>query len=209
MELHGMVWPDSIVAARGEADAVKHVSSYVNKAAKHLPGLINRCVAHKLVIQAGGHCGAWPRFLSRYFTEVHTWEPDPENFACLTRNVPANVVARPGLLGRCDAQRVEFHHNDRNSGGHRAYPRPGTQPVECIDDFDLRPDAIVLDIEGMELPALQGAERTLRLMWPVIMIEDRSHGTKYGWGEALPWLEGLGYRVVAEAGWDKILEVPR
>lgn len=206
VEFHGMCWPASVVDTRGQRGAEKHTASYIRRAAKQLPVMIEHCRGFNLVIQAGGHCGAWPAWLAGRFRWVVTWEPDPDNHACLLRNVPDNVVVfGPAVLGDDPAASYRWRHNGWNTGGHHAVPEAGSMPVDRIDDRDLAPDAIVLDVEGMELPALRGAAATIERCRPVIMIEDKGHGTTYGWGEALPWLRERGYQVVAKTGHDKVL----
>jgi len=78
-----------------------------------------------------------------------------------------------------------------------------------IDDLNLADcDLIVLDVEGAELAALKGARRTIEACHPVIMIEDREHGLRFGvkQGDAPAWLEGtFGYRVAASVRKDVVL----
>ena len=51
-----------------------------------------------------------------------------------------------------------------------------------------------LDVEGMELPALQGAEALLVQDHPLVVVELK-HGARYGWthNELTEWLRALGY----------------
>lgn len=204
IEFHGLVWPKSTVEARGWEGAEKHTRRYISSAKKTIPEVIKNCEKTDLVIQAGGHCGAWPRYLANHFAEVYTWEAHPDNFACLQINAP-KANARRAALGR-ETSTVAMKINQRNTGGHKCLPEPGDIPVEAIDDFDLAPDAILLDIEGMELPALEGAERTIMEYKPAILIEDRGHGDTYGWGSPWQWLGEHGYKPVAESGHDWILK---
>jgi FkbM family methyltransferase len=60
-----------------------------------------------------------------------------------------------------------------------------------IDDLDCeRCDFIKLDIEGMELDALEGAVRTLTTLKPILLVEH----IKSKPGTLQPFLEALGYR---------------
>lgn len=202
IRMHGMYWPDSVVETRGQAGAEKHTASYVASAERTLPRVLRHFEGRDTVVQAGGHCGAWPLWLAKHFACVHTWEPDPENFACLAGNVPA-AWAHRAMLG-ADTTPRRLRHNDWNTGGHKGLPEPGDTPVETIDQYGLTPDALILDVEGMELPALMGAAETVERARPVILIEDRGHGERYGWGSPFAWLAEHGYREVETIGHDRI-----
>jgi FkbM family methyltransferase len=64
--------------------------------------------------------------------------------------------------------------------------------VRRLDDLGLAPALIKMDVEGFELPALRGLERTLAEHRPVLMIE-RSDKHE----EVRGYLEGLGYATFA------------
>jgi len=63
--------------------------------------------------------------------------------------------------------------------------------VVALDDLGFpRLDFFKLDIEGMELEALQGAERTVGACRPIMLVEH----VKAPPGSLQPWLEARGYR---------------
>jgi len=76
-----------------------------------------------------------------------------------------------------------------------------------IDDLGLDAcDLIQLDVEGFEAKVLQGASQTITRCRPVIMVEDRGHGTRYGMQFLLPWIEHtFGYIGVSDNGTDFVL----
>ncbi|TFL16431.1 FkbM family methyltransferase [Jannaschia formosa] len=160
-----------------------------------------------LALQAGGCVGVWAAHLALSFERVVTVEPDTENLGCLIQNVPGNVEPHWGALGAVPG-RTGMAHVDYNTGAHFVRGA-GRVPVITVDGLALpRLDLLVLDIEGCELQALQGAASTLTRHRPVIMIEARGHETRYGQapGAALDWLQrAFGYRVHAEVGSDVIL----
>jgi FkbM family methyltransferase len=66
----------------------------------------------------------------------------------------------------------------------------------ALDEFELpRVDLIKIDIEGMELEALEGARRTIDRSHPIMLIEK----IKTDAGQLLQWLGARGYEVI-EAG---------
>lgn len=186
VELHGFVWPD--------VDLDRTFERYVRRA-PDMDEAIKLCAGRETVVQAGGHCGVWPDRLSRIFKNVYTFEPDQANFQCLVRNCKAeNVYPVRGVLG--DGYPVSLEHNSRNTGGHFVKGR-GTIPSFRIDQLNLPAlNLIILDVEGSELQALQGASRSIAGFSPVIMFEDNGNSLKKGGYPAqmiYDFLSGLGY----------------
>ncbi len=64
--------------------------------------------------------------------------------------------------------------------------------VVAIDDLDIRPPTVVkIDVEGFELPVLEGMRRTIAEHAPVIICE--LHGTHV---EFAAFMREVGYRLV-------------
>jgi FkbM family methyltransferase len=128
-----------------------------------------------VVVDAGANIGIYSRFLSSSVGSagmVHSFEPDPQNFARLRTevaglpNVRVNQLAlsdRTGdsLLYVCEELNVD----------HRAYPTEGetrqTLSIRSttLDDYfksGERVDFIKMDVQGYELHALRGARRVVR-----------------------------------------------
>jgi len=141
-----------------------------------------------VVAQAGGCLGVYPRLLSDMFKLVYTWEPDPLNFFCLTRNCQKNnIIKMQAALG-------EKHQNGhvyrttalKNVGMNIVQPLPPPEyihptwvpvefpiPILKIDDFVFDTlDLLWFDLELSELPALVGAQNTIKLHHPVIIAEN-------------------------------------
>ncbi|MDZ7735905.1 MAG: FkbM family methyltransferase [Gammaproteobacteria bacterium] len=149
-------------------------------------------------IQAGGHLGYWPLRLAAKFERVVTFEPEPGNFACLARNCAgrANIEPRRSALGAAPG-RVALVHTPASTGTHHVDPAAagGDCPLETIDALDLAPAAIFLDIEGLELAALEGAEHTIRRYRPLVVIEENRCLERYGHaaGDCARFLARYGY----------------
>lgn len=157
-----------------------------------------------VVVQAGGNCGVWANELAKTFNEVWTVEADLANYRCLVRNMGARVrpiwAALGDKMGTCGLRRY-----DHNVGAH-VVDGEGSVPMITIDALELEAcDLIILDIEGYEPFALQGAAQTIEKFKPVIMVEDRygRFGFPLNWSHDWP-----GYKLAKKGKRDTII-VPR
>lgn len=156
-----------------------------------------------VAVQAGGACGIWPARLACDFEQVYTAEPNQDNYAVLKKNIRAfhNIShCRAGLgdkQGFGSLKRDAFE--DGNAGAW--YLSEGKDfPIVTIDSMFLDScGLIMLDVEGFELEALRGAEKTLKEFNPVVVVEAKQlpHMDKSA-NAAGKYLESLGYKQVAK-----------
>lgn len=190
-------------------DFVTGPGSYLARA-RDTERAIRHCALFGSVVQAGGHIGAVPGYLSSRFRTVYTFEPQGENFDCLTHNLAGrrNIFAARGVLADANHCRA-LDESTTNSGKHRATDAPGAVPSYRVDDLNL-PDcsAIFLDVEGYEIPALAGARNTIRRYAPVIMAEENKRCGLFGYkiGDLGDFLAAMGYREVDAVGEDKVFK---
>ncbi|MGR3540628.1 MAG: FkbM family methyltransferase [Hasllibacter sp.] len=108
-------------------------------------------------------------------------EPNPTVARCLLANVALNglegrfVLRHLGYgIGAEDAGGFSVHAPAvRNAGAGKLKADGGSVEVRRGDTLfgGLRPDAIKIDVEGMEIDALAGLEETFRRHRPLLMIE--------------------------------------
>lgn len=190
IEIHGRYWPDDAIARRVD-HALEHVAS--------VEVGLSFCQSTRSAIQAGGNVGLWPARLAELFARVYTFEPDAVTRECLERNVPDHVIVSASALGRA-AGDCGWRHKDL--GSHRVVEGAGPVTVTTIDALGLDDlDFLQLDIEGYEAPALQGGLATIQRCHPVIQVELRGQGARYGCGDdtVRGLLSAVGYRQVAVA----------
>ena len=196
IERRGRVWEwplhdQKLVAVFDWVDDLAHV----------LPHVTGR----GLCIQAGGACGVWPWYLAQHFEQVITFEPHPVNFACLERNVPANVTAyHKGLSDSYHRAGITVDDFEADNCG--AYYLTEGDAVECmtIDMLFAAPDLIQLDIEGGELAALKGGAYTLDKHRPVVVLEEKPLPQIDDHLAPRRWLQDLGYKEVGRVHRDVI-----
>jgi len=164
----------------GSYEAVEtHVTSQVLK-----PGMV--------VIDAGANVGYYTLLACKKVGEqgqVHAFEPIPENYVQLARHITENEFAdrcsinNLALWNRKENLRFQIAASTAENCGTYTAAKPTGEVVrtlKCtattIDDYVQekvlpRVDFLKMDIEGAELMALEGAQKTLRQFSPTILLE--------------------------------------
>lgn len=166
------------------------------------------------VIQAGGHVGVWAAALSEHFKRVMAFEPLLHLWqACVDAITAQNVLVMPCALSRTTGQVTISVGAVERFGGSSAVAEHGTAfPAIAMDDLPSQHvanlGAILLDIEGHELVALQGAARLIERWKPVIVVEENDKSLRYRRaGEVADYLVRSGYRQVAAFDRDLVFAV--
>lgn len=138
-----------------------------------------------LVLDVGANIGSHTVVMAQALEgkgQVIAFEPQRLSFQLLCANVALNnltnvecrneaVGATPGSIDvpvLDPATRQNFGALDLRKGS-----KGEAVPRTTIDDLDLgRCDFIKMDIEGMEIDALKGAEKTIRRLHPVLYVEN-------------------------------------
>jgi len=165
----------------------------------------------QVCVQAGGNVGVYATALAAEFRRVITVEPDPQNWECLCLNVPPGVEAHHACLGAVPQAggwlTYRPAHETHNYGATCVCPGPAGVPMLTIDGWSLpQLDFLLLDIEGYEQAALEGAAETIARCRPTIAIELKGLGRPHGWPDAMTheWLRAQRYQQAATIGRDFI-----
>jgi FkbM family methyltransferase len=159
----------------------------------------------RVVVQAGGNNGLYAKQYADLFETVYTFEPVPELFYCLNRNITKdNVFKFQACLGDNHVQVGLGRKVDNNAGSANVFGS-GVTPTLMIDDLGLNNcDLIHLDIEGFEFFALKGASKTINKFKPVIVLETAGWSPRYGIStlDILKLLKDFGYKMSADVQGD-------
>lgn len=144
-----------------------------------------------VVCDIGAHIGYYSLLAAQCIGpggKVFAFEPDPASFTFLTRNVEANhfassiVIPIPKAVSDRSGYMPFYLHEDDRTRSSLFWHEEGAPHilVECVslDDFFAdtgRVDVIKMDIEGGELQALKGMERTLARSGTVTMFVECNH----------------------------------
>lgn len=169
---------------------------------KWMPHISDRSIC----VQAGGNVGIFPHRLAKFFDRVYTFEPDAANFLCMAMNcVEENVFKFQAALGEAPGF-MGMHLFPKNVGAHYM-EGDGPIPVMTVDGLGLPSCGLIAaDVEGAELPLLKGAEQTILKYRPVLIIEEKNHGVRFGYrkDELYDWLKERGYEKVGDCWRDGI-----
>jgi len=152
-------------------------------------------------IDGGAYVGAWTEVLVKNFHKVYAFEPEPTNFDCMVRNVADLYHGTAAFLPIALSDKCEMLRMQHKGANFLTVMSPGGNeyPAIAIDSLKLSPGFIKLDIEGHEIPALNGAVETLERSKPVLCIE-----LKFNKQPLKKRLHKLDYEMVCEQQPDSI-----
>lgn len=168
------------------------------------------------VADIGAHIGYYTLLAAKLVGEegkAYAFEPFPENFALLAKNVEINGFRNVRLVQRAivgSSGERDLFLSQGASGSHSIFPgksrssRTVSVPVTTLDEFLAqegwpRIDLIKMDIEGAELAALSGMSHLLRRSSRMIIITEFSpiHLGQAGASplQFLSTIQELGFRI--------------
>jgi len=151
-------------------------------------------------LDIGSNIGQWTRPMANKFQKVYCFEPNPNFRECFTKNITEDNVElfAYGLSDRQHMAQQEFNSNmlEEGDGG-----------IQCrtLDSFGLTDiDFVKIDVDGFEIPLLNGARETLAQNTPVINIEMKRDKRPGIVKVAERILKNLGYRFVERTKSDEV-----
>ena len=146
------------------------------------------------VIDVGAFIGDHTVFYARHSPSVFAFEPNPEAFECLCRNVPHNVRSFKLGLG-AGPGRASIVQNA--NAGMAALVHGHDIPIIALDSLNLSEVSFIkIDAEGWECDVLEGARETIARCRPVMLIEVNDSALKARGkspGELIVKIAGLRY----------------
>lgn len=185
---------------------VKVVAEVVERQAYRRAGFLEAEAGDRW-LDLGGNIGTFACWAASHGAEVRTFEPEPENYALLLRNVELNALGaairptRAAVVGGAPGRRLLYVCNGQaNKYRHTLTPIRGRRAlqVDCVtltSLFDGWANAAKLDIEGSELPMLGGSHGwpgIRKLVFEYHLDRDRS---LVRFRSRMAHLEGLGFDV--------------
>lgn len=174
----------------------------------------------RVALDVGGHIGLWARVLAHSFAKVVSYEPLPALHPHFKFNTAdcENVTLIPFAVGAENGETTIVTVAD-NSGNGFVMPEGHAEIVherldvishktqvvtlDSLNHHDV--DLIKIDVEGWEKQVIEGAQRTIRRDWPVMVVEQKpGNAERYGTPRtaAVELLKSWGYRVAWEKSGD-------
>ena len=167
-------------------------------------------------LDIGARWGEWARIMQDDFQQVYCFEPHPKRFCLIPENCDINKVTLYGCCLGNENQRVRMYGGciyDPNKKGIKKDVRHdykiSTRQSIKLDEFNIpEVDFIKIDVEGFELPVLQGGLKTILEWKPVICLEQ--NGSEEKWrgakrNEASEFLLKIGMKLEKQLNYQDFL----
>ena len=144
----------------------------------------------RVCLDIGSNIGQWTRPLSRKFESVVCFEPNPNFRECFKKNIDENnVLLWP--VGLSDKE----HKAKQGFNSTVLQNEEGEIDCRTLDSFGLtNVDFVKIDVDGFEIPLLNGAKETLIKNNPVINIEMKKDKRSNIAQQCEHILQDLGYK---------------
>ena len=130
-------------------------------------GALKYVQSWRVCLDIGSNIGQWTRPLAKKFQSVVCFEPNPNFRECFKKNIQEkNVLLWPyGLSDKEHKAKQDFNSTV-------LHEEDGDIDCRTLDSFGLtNVDFVKIDVDGFEIPLLNGARETLSKNDPVINIE--------------------------------------
>lgn len=190
-------------------DPIHHVGGNVkehdNKIHEEVLKRVNR---RTHMIDVGGNVGRWANHYADIFENVTAFEPADYNIECFKINTKdkTNITLNEyGLADKAGKGKLAVAI-DNHLGSTRVWPEDdGEIVLKTMDEhnYDII-DVLKIDVEGLEIPVLNGARKTLERCSPVIIIERCVLNS-----EAYGYTKNDSHELLVELGYKRAVKVTR
>jgi len=151
-------------------------------------------------LDIGSNIGQWTRPLAKRFNSVICFEPNPNFRECFSKNImDNNVTLWP--YGLSDKE----HTAKQNFNSTVLQQQDGDIECRTLDSFGLtNVDFVKIDVDGFEIPLLNGARETLSNNNAVINIEMKRDKRSHIVVQCELILKDLGYKFVQRTKSDEV-----
>ena len=135
----------------------------------------------RTAIDIGGHLGDWTLNWHHRVKKIEIFEPNPDVLPKLKKNTNTlkNCTVHEVALGDTPGK-VSMQY-ETHLGTYHIKDHNGSINLQTLDSYNFQNvDIIKIDVEGFEVPVLEGAKETILSNKPWIQIEANHTGERYG-----------------------------
>ena len=158
------------------------------------------------IVDIGAWCGTWTLSMQQYAKNIHCYEPNNLHYGCLARNITpcSHVESYNQAVGNEDGfVKLTEESATQNT---RVLLEKGETKINKLDSLGYKDvDFIKIDVEGLEMEVLKGAERMLENV-EYLMIELNGNSERYGSSkkDIKEHLKSLGFKILIKS-WPDIV----
>ena len=162
----------------------------------------------KLILDIGSWCGTWSMAMQKFADEIYCYEPNKVHFECLIKNLHKfeHVKLFNHAVGNQDGKiKLTEEKATQNT---RVLLENGDIVISKVDSMGVTgADMLKIDVEGLEMEVLKGAEKLLNDV-QYVMIELNNNSKKYGSSNSIieKHLQSLGFEILIKT-WPDIVFV--
>lgn len=177
------------------SDPDDHIQSHLLGGSPYEHGMLQdmaaRCTG--VVVDAGANIGNHAVYMAAKGFPVFAFEPDPVLADCIVESAKLNGLSHlhvaPVALGSEPGMGRLVAAPEGNVGAQSVNVKGGDIPILTLDTFDIPASVVKIDVEGMEMKVLHGAQGTIAQYRPLLYVEAHKNAYK----ALAEWAKKNGY----------------
>lgn len=186
-----------------EGDDEKHHPNFLEHDQKLFDIIKQHSKKFDHAVDVGGNVGKWATELSRSFTTVSAFEPAQYHIECFEKNCAdiKNInLYKYGLSNKSSRGNLDIFIEGHYGSTRILEDKNGQIEMKTLDSLNFEQiDVLKIDVEGRELHVLQGSDRVLKKLSPLVVIERctmNSNAFGYNKKDTHDLLESYGYKMI-------------
>ena len=159
------------------SDPNDHIQKHMLGGTPYEHGMLKDMAARakSVVVDVGANIGNHAVYMAMKGFPVFAFEPDQTLADCIAKSGELNGLNHLHVAAAALGSEPGFGRlvaaPEGNVGAQSVNVKGGDIPILTLDDFDIPASVLKVDVEGMEMKVLHGAQETIRKYRPLLYIE--------------------------------------